>query len=64
MVLFSLFKDTVIWNLGSDSILASPMELSLLSLLIASDPLLISSLTNISLSEYNHFLIIGIMFSV
>ena len=43
---------------------AEPMFTSFLNLVIASMPLATISLKKISLSEYSHFLIIGIMFSL
>ena len=60
-VLFSLSTLTI--TLWSSLRLASPILASLLCLAMASQPLLTNSLTNISLSEYNHFLIIGKIFS-
>ena len=60
----SLFTETTTLNFSSSIPSASPRDTSLLYLLTASHPLLISSLMKISLSEYNHFLIIGNIFSV
>ena len=48
---------------SSGARLASPIEIRRFILLTASQPLETSSRTNISLSEYSHFLMTGMIFS-